>query len=105
MGLWGKLDVNCRHQGRVSAVTLLLSSVASIVTMTAEKPAIAQTAETTYSIAPGPLNQALAAFGRQSGIQVSYVPSNATAKQSPGVSGRLSADTAIARILSFQVPA
>lgn len=100
MGLWGKLDVDYRHRGRVSAVTLLLSSVAAIVTMTAEKPAIAQTAETTYSIAPGPLNQALAAFGRQSGIQVTYAPSNATAKQSPGVSGRLSADTAIARILS-----
>nr|WP_186363576.1 TonB-dependent siderophore receptor [Rhizobium sp. ACO-34A] len=61
---------------------------------------MAQAAETTYSIAPGPLNQALAAFGRQSGIQVTYVPSSAAAKQSPGLSGRMSTDAAITRILA-----
>ncbi|MBB6166001.1 iron complex outermembrane receptor protein [Rhizobium wenxiniae] len=78
----------------------MLSSVAAITALATEKPAIAQTVETIYSIAPGPLNQALAAFGRQSGIQITYVPSNAASKQSPGVSGRLSPDAAIARILT-----
>lgn len=99
MKIWGNLSVDRRHRVRFSAVTLLLSSVAAITALATEKPAIAQTAETTYSIAPGPLNQALAAFGRQSGIQITYVPSNAASKQSPGVSGRLSPNAAIARIL------
>lgn len=100
MGIRGKLNVDRRRQRTVSAVALLLSSVATLTAVSIARPAIAQTTETTYAISPGPLSQALASFGRQSGIQVSYVPSNAAAKQSAGVTGRLSAEAAIARILA-----
>jgi iron complex outermembrane receptor protein len=100
MGIWGKKDIHRQHRRRLSVGVMLLSSVTAVTTIAMETPAIAQANETTYSIAPGPLNQALAAFGRQSGLQVTYAPSSAAGKQSPGVNGNLSPDAAIGRILS-----
>ncbi|MDQ8730432.1 TonB-dependent receptor [Bradyrhizobium sp. LHD-71] len=62
-------------------------------------PASAQTTQTSYSIPAGPLNRVLAAFGRQSGFQIVYVPAIAAGKSSPGVSGAVSPAEAVARIL------
>ncbi|WP_319796572.1 TonB-dependent siderophore receptor [Nitrobacter sp.] len=52
-----------------------------------------------FNIPAGPLNQALAAFGRQSGIQLSYEASIASGKTSPGIQGTATREQAIARIL------
>lgn len=53
-----------------------------------------------FSIAPQPLASALARFGEQSGLQVSYASSLADGVTSPGVSGSLTAEQALARLLA-----
>jgi TonB-dependent siderophore receptor len=63
-----------------------------------QSQALAQ-AQTGFNIPAGPLNQALAAFGRQSGIQLSYEASIASGKTSPGIQGTATREQAIARIL------
>jgi hemoglobin/transferrin/lactoferrin receptor protein len=64
----------------------------------AQAQAAAQTVD--FKIAPGPLNQALAAFGRQSGLQVTYLAASASGKTSAGITGRATRDEALARILA-----
>jgi iron complex outermembrane receptor protein len=94
----------------VSVATVLMASTAiSSVPLVLSAPASAQAAQTTYSIPAGPLNRALAAFGRQSGLQVVYVPSIAAGKSSSGITGTASPAQAVARLLqgtglSFSFP-
>ncbi|WP_141385400.1 STN domain-containing protein, partial [Nitrobacter winogradskyi] len=62
--------------------------------------ATAQTAQaTSFDIPPGPLSGALAAFGRQAGLQITYLPEIASGKRSSGVSGHIGAGQALARLL------
>lgn len=82
----------------VAAVLMMSTAVAGSVA--GVLPAQAQTVDVSFSIAAGPLNEVLAQFGRQAGLQVTYQPSIAATKQSPGVSGRSSLQAAIARILA-----
>ncbi|WP_343805468.1 TonB-dependent receptor [Paenochrobactrum glaciei] len=64
------------------------------------RPAVAQeNVQKNFAIPAGPLNQALTSFGRQAGLQVSYLASVASGKTSPGVLGRLSNQAALARLL------
>src|SRR5690606_31124259 len=56
-------------------------------------------AETTFNIPSGSLSRALAAFGSQSGTQVSYEASIAAGKSSPGIRGAATREQALARIL------
>lgn len=56
--------------------------------------------ERTYSIPAGPLTGALAAFGSQSGTQISYEASIARGKTSPGLKGPATREQAIARLLA-----
>lgn len=81
------------------AAALLASTAMTCVSLTLSTPATAQTAQTSYSIPGGPLNRVLAAFGRQSGLQIVYVPAIAAGKSSPGVSGAASPSQAVASIL------
>lgn len=81
------------------AAALLASTAMTCVSLTLSTPASAQTAQTSYSIPGGPLNRVLAAFGRQSGLQIVYVPAIAAGKSSPGVSGAASPAQAVASIL------
>lgn len=53
-----------------------------------------------FSIPAAPLSQALAAFGRQSGLQVSYLANVSSGKASPGISGRVTREEALMRVLS-----
>ncbi|MDC7787771.1 TonB-dependent siderophore receptor [Rhodoplanes sp. TEM] len=55
---------------------------------------------TSFAVPAGPLSSALVAFGRQSGLQVSYAPEIATGKASRGVAGPLSPDGALERLLA-----
>lgn len=53
-----------------------------------------------YHIPAGPLPQALNAFGRQSGILLSYASSLAAGRQSPGLQGVFSVEEALRRLLA-----
>lgn len=52
-----------------------------------------------FDIPAGPLSAALPAFGSQSGLQITYLPSVADGKNSPGVSGTATRGDALSRIL------
>lgn len=55
--------------------------------------------QTNFNIPAGPLSRALASFGQQAGIQVTYLPAIAVGKSSPGVAGAVSPSEALARLL------
>ncbi|MFC6490141.1 TonB-dependent siderophore receptor [Nitratireductor sp. GCM10026969] len=55
--------------------------------------------QTAFNVPAGPLANALAAFGRQAGLQVTYLPEIASGRRSPGVSGAVAPGNALARIL------
>lgn len=83
------------------ALALLVSaSPFSIDAALAQQNAAAQETQRSYSIPAGSLSSALVAFGQQSGVQVSYVPSVAAGLSSGGLTGTMSADTALTRLLS-----
>ncbi|WP_334374849.1 TonB-dependent receptor [Bradyrhizobium sp. AZCC 1719] len=72
--------------------------VGSVVVV--EGTAFAQSAaQASFNVPAGPLSRALTTFGRQAGLQVTYLTSIAAGKDSPGVSGPLSREQALARIL------
>ncbi|WP_235882837.1 TonB-dependent siderophore receptor [Rhizobium rhizophilum] len=63
--------------------------------------AVAQSsAQSSFSVPAGPLHRALTAFGRQAGLQVTYLSSAATGKTSPGFSGSATREQALAEILA-----
>jgi hemoglobin/transferrin/lactoferrin receptor protein len=78
------------------AALLATTAVATGLTITTE--AVAQ-AQTSFNIPAGPLNRALAAFGRQSGTQISYDAAIANGKISPGLQGPATREQALSRIL------
>ncbi|WP_246788041.1 TonB-dependent receptor [Agrobacterium sp. AGB01] len=86
---------------RKAMVTVLLATTAlpaSIALVRAE--AFAQSSsQTNFKIPAGSLSSALAAFGSQSGTQISYDASLAAGKSSPGVQGAATREQALARIL------
>lgn len=53
-----------------------------------------------YSIPAGPLSEALTAFGRQSGLQVTFLSDVASGKDSPGFQGNASPQQALDAILA-----
>ena len=53
-----------------------------------------------FSVPAGDLSAALVAFGRQAGVQVSYVPSAASGVATTGVSGSFAPGAALAKILA-----
>lgn len=58
------------------------------------------TGQRTFSVPPGPLASALTLLGQQAGLQVSVDPTIVQGVASPGVSGTMSADQALSRLLS-----
>lgn len=63
-------------------------------------PALAQTATRNFDIPAQPLASALNAFGRQSGLQVTLAASTSRGVTAQPVSGNLTPDQALARLLS-----
>lgn len=79
---------------------LMLTASAGVGSVATDRSAMAQpAAEATYSVPAGPLSQALAVFGRQAGLQVTYLAAIAAGKSSPGFSGAATPGQALARIL------
>ncbi len=81
---------------------LLSASVAVVamgVAMGAAGPGFAQEA-ISYAIPAGPLDNAIARFGAASGLQVLYTSAVTAGLQSPGVSGTLPPEEALAQLLA-----
>ncbi|MBD9388533.1 TonB-dependent siderophore receptor [Agrobacterium sp. AGB01] len=96
-GIWKSAS---GRMGRVIlTATLLLSSSTAGVIVFSVGSAQAQSTQT-FSIPAGSLNQALALFGRQARLQITYNPSVVAGKQTAGLNGQMSAEQAIARLLS-----
>ncbi|QUS39824.1 TonB-dependent receptor [Tardiphaga alba] len=81
------------------ALLTTASAHAVIVAMPTAAQAQVAVRQTQFNIPAGSMTTALAAFGRQSGLQVTYLPQIASGKQSSGVSGQISADAALAQLL------
>lgn len=92
----GRLEI--RGIGR-SALLALLLTTASVAALGNGRALAQAGAQTSFDIPAGPLGRALAAFGRQSGTQVSYEASIAAGKTSPGIRGPATREQAIAQIL------
>lgn len=75
-----------------TAITVLAPAKAAFAQATAQKAA--------FNVPPGPLASALTTFGRQAGLQITYVPEIASGKRSPGISGSATPSEALARILA-----
>lgn len=89
---------------RRSMATLLVSTAVGVGIVATYSNAQAQTqaqmqAKTTFSVPAGSLGQALAIFGRQAGLQVTYLSATASGKKSSGFSGSATHDQALGRIL------
>ena len=80
---------------------LLMTSAIGIGLAATHRAAAAQTqAQTSFTIPAGSLGNALTTFGRQAGLQVTYLASAAAGKTSPGFSGSASREQALSRILA-----
>ncbi|MPZ38691.1 MAG: TonB-dependent receptor [Rhizobiales bacterium] len=90
-----------QHRGRgMLAATLMASASIGTILIAVDGAAYAQTTQRTFSIPAGPLSQALASFGRQSGLQVTYPAEITAGKRSPGMNGSATPEQALAQILS-----
>jgi len=78
------------------------SSALAALLLASAPPAFAQAAQEAarrYEIAPGPLDQALPAFARQSGLQILYPAALVAGRRSPGLSGTHTPEAALAAVL------
>ncbi|WP_213774028.1 TonB-dependent siderophore receptor [Bradyrhizobium sp. dw_78] len=92
-----------RYLGYKAALALFAASSAlsaGFAQAQAQTSAPTSNAERAFSILAGPLSAALVAFGRQAGIQISYVPSIASGLTTAGVSGLLTPNAALAQLLA-----
>lgn len=89
---------NNRSKAMMAAL-LATTAIMTGIALTAAMSVAQAQQQISYNIPSGPLNRALAAFGSQSGMQLSYEPSVARGKSSAGLSGAASQEQALARIL------
>lgn len=89
------------NRNKVLMTALLLTSATAVLSLTGlQHSAQAQSVQqTSFAVPAGSLSQALKQFGRQSGLQVTFLASATSGKQSAGVIGRLSNAEALSRIL------
>ncbi len=101
MGFAGALGR--RYLGYRAATALFAASSALSVVSAQAQPqtsALTSSAQRVFTIPEGPLSAALVAFGRQAGVQISYVPSIASGLTTTGVSGSLTPNAALAQLLA-----
>lgn len=87
-----------RNSWLVAGVAVLLGGFAPAAAHAQAAPA-AQAQPVGFAIPAQPLGDALVAFGRQSGWQVAVDPALVAGRSAPAVSGALSPETALARLL------
>ncbi|MGI2035458.1 TonB-dependent siderophore receptor [Rhizobium panacihumi] len=81
------------------AVSLWVSAAVGYGLVALPRQAVAQQ-QASFDIPAGLLSRALTAFGRQTGVQVTYLASVAAGKTSPGFSGSATREQALARVLA-----
>lgn len=90
-----------RRAGYRAALMLLTATTTlSAERVFAQTPIPVSNAQRSFSVSAGPLAAALVAFGRQAGVQISYVPSIVTGLNTAGVSGSLAPSAALVQLLS-----
>lgn len=87
-------------RGALGAILMLTTAIGAGIAASPRAQAQASAQAINFSVPAGPLGQALAAFGRQSGLQVTYLAASAAGKTSAGITGLATPDAALARILS-----
>ncbi len=96
---WGKWSAQKSVHGALLGALMLSVSTGAVLIM-AHGAAVAQSVTPkSFSIPAGSLSQALAAFGKQSGLQVTYPSEIAAGKKSPGFSGTGTREEVLAAIL------
>ncbi len=96
LGTYKNTFKNCTR--RMLSTTFILTAGVSLAGISPSAFAQAQ-AQTSFSVPAGSLTQALTVFGRQSGLQITYLASVAAGKTSKGVSGNVSREQALSSIL------
>jgi outer membrane receptor for ferric coprogen and ferric-rhodotorulic acid len=87
-------------RSRAVASVLMMSTAIIAGVVIADRDAVAQSAaQASFNVPAGPLNRALTTFGRQAGLQVTYLTSIGAGKTTAGVSGPTTREQALARIL------
>lgn len=84
----------------LAAAVVLSSPVVGQEAAWAQAPQTSAGNQRSFSVPAGALAPALVAFGKQAGVQVSYVPSVANGLTTSGVSGTLSTDAALSQLLA-----
>jgi len=93
-------------EGRAAWVSALATAMTLSSQLAGGNAALAQTSQApastqrSFSVPAGSLPSALVAFGKQAGVQVSYVPSIAAGLKTSGVKGTLSTDAALSQLLA-----
>ncbi|MCD0501595.1 TonB-dependent receptor [Bordetella petrii] len=89
-----------RHLVRRAYRNMLAMGVPGLAAMWLVAPAYAQAAEAIYNLPPGDLGQALARFGNESGILLTFDHTLVAGKQTAGLQGRYSVPQALAALLA-----
>ena len=101
MGLRVNKSAAGRFGTRVLTAALMGSVCVYALSLSTSVQAEAQTSQQiSFNIPAGSLAASLASFGRQAGMQVTYQPQIAASKQAPAVSGTMSRQDALSRLLS-----
>lgn len=101
MGCWANRNKTNPSRYRRLASALLMSTVFGTLSSAYGTMALAQSqAQHSFSIPAGPLSAALAAFGRQAGLQVTYLASVASGKTTAGYSGTSTNEAALSYLLA-----
>lgn len=88
-----------RSRGALLAALLIGTSIGGAVIGAIQNAVAQSAAQTRFSVPTGPLSRALTVFGRQAGLQVTFLASAASDKSTPGFTGSATPDVALARIL------
>jgi outer membrane receptor for ferric coprogen and ferric-rhodotorulic acid len=95
---------SAKVKGRIGGfgLALLASTAISLTTAADVRPAAAQQASATinYSVPAGSLGKAISRFGDRSNLQVLYPANLVRGKTSPGVSGNLTREEALGKLLA-----
>lgn len=86
--------------GLLAVTTILAAPAAAIAQDRVSDEMVAQLGQITVEIPPQSLTDALALFGRQSGMQVSVDADLVRGKKSPGAEGTMAPEEALARLLA-----
>ena len=96
LGIYKNVFKDCTR--RMLSTTFILTAGVGL-TVNGQSTFAQTQSQTSFSVPAGSLTQALTVFGRQSGLQITYLASIAAGKTSKGVSGNVSREQALASIL------